>query len=99
MNAWLNQHLLAVRDAARRLIASPLGTLLSLCVIAIALTLPAAGWLLVENVQRTARSAAGIQQISIFMALTPTARRSRRSPPASRPIRRVTGASSRVRRR
>lgn len=69
MNAWLNQHLLAVRDAARRLIASPLGTLLSLCVIAIALTLPAAGWLLVENVQRTARSAAGIQQISIFMAL------------------------------
>ena len=43
MNAWLNQHALALRDAVRRLAASPLGTLLALCVIGIALTLPAAG--------------------------------------------------------
>ncbi len=68
MNAWLNQHALALRDAVRRRAASPLGTLLALCVIGIALTLPAAGWLLIDNVQRAANNAAGIQQISLFMA-------------------------------
>lgn len=69
MNAWLNQHRLAFRDAWRRLFAAPLGTLLSLVVIGIALTLPAAGWLLIDNLQRAASAAAGTQQISVFMAL------------------------------
>ena len=96
MNAWLNQHLLAVRDAVQDASsASPLGTLLALCVIAIALTLPAAGWLLVDNVQRTARSAAGIQQISLFMAPDADRKAVDEISAASRPIRRVTGASSR----
>ncbi|MDQ5946049.1 MAG: cell division transport system permease protein, partial [Pseudomonadota bacterium] len=69
MNAWLNQHLTALRDALRRLAASPLNTVLSLFVIGIALTLPAAGWLFIDNVQRAANSASGVQQISLFLAL------------------------------
>ena len=69
MNAWVNQHLTAVRDALRRLAAAPLNTALSLFVIGIALTLPAAGWLFIDNIQRAANSASGVQQISLFLAL------------------------------
>jgi cell division transport system permease protein len=69
MNAWLNQHLTALRDALRRLAGSPLNTILSLFVIGIALTLPAAGWLLIDNVQHAASNASGVQQISLFMTL------------------------------
>ncbi|MFA7281544.1 MAG: permease-like cell division protein FtsX [Sterolibacterium sp.] len=69
MSAWLNQHLMALRDALRRLAATPLNTALSLFVIGVALTLPAAGWQVIDNVQRIASSASGVQQISLFMAL------------------------------
>lgn len=69
MNTWLNHHLTALRDALRRLAGAPLNTTLSLFVIGIALTLPAAGWLLIDNVQRAANNAAGVQQISLFMTL------------------------------
>lgn len=68
MNAWLNQHLTALRDALRRLAAAPLNSTLSIFVIGIALALPAAGWLAIDNVQRAANNAAGVQQISLFMA-------------------------------
>lgn len=69
MNAWINQHITALRDAFRRLASAPLTTILSLFVIGIALTLPAAGWLLIDNFQRAANSASGVQQISLFMTL------------------------------
>jgi len=69
VNVWLNQHLLALRDATRRLLAAPLSTVLALFVIGVALALPAAGWLLIDNLQRAAGAAAGTQQISVFMAL------------------------------
>jgi cell division transport system permease protein len=69
VSAWLNQHLMALRDALRRLAAAPLNTALSLFVIGIALTLPAAGWQVIDNVQRIANSASGVQQISLFMTL------------------------------
>ncbi|MBW7903473.1 MAG: ABC transporter permease [Rhodocyclaceae bacterium] len=68
MKRWLVQHADALRDALRRIAASPLSTALSLFVIGIALTLPAAGWLLIDNVRLAARSASGVQQISLFMA-------------------------------
>ena len=67
MKLWLNQHADAFRDALRRLAAAPLNTALSLFVIGIALTLPAAGWLVIDNIQQAARNASGVQQISIFM--------------------------------
>lgn len=67
MNAWLNQHLLALRDALRRLAGSPISAVLSLFVIGIALTLPVAGWLAIDSIQRIAAGSAGRHQISVFL--------------------------------
>ncbi|MFZ2855162.1 MAG: permease-like cell division protein FtsX [Rhodocyclaceae bacterium] len=69
MTAWLAQHLAALRDALRRLAASPLNTILSLLVIGIAMTLPAAGWVVLDNLRAVTRSASSVQQISLFMTL------------------------------
>jgi cell division transport system permease protein len=68
MSAWFAQHLAAIRDAFRRLVAAPLNSGLSLLVIGIALTLPTAGWVVIENLREATRGASGIQQISVFMA-------------------------------
>ena len=69
MSTWLAQHLAALRDALRRLAASPLNTILSLLVIGIALTLPTAGWVVLDNLREVTRGASSVQQISIFMTL------------------------------
>lgn len=69
MNAFLAQHAGALRDAIRRLIASPLTTLLSLTVIGTALALPTAGWVILDNLRGLTGSASGAQQISVFMAM------------------------------
>lgn len=69
MNTWLAQHLAALRDALRRLAASPLNTALSLLVIGIALTLPTAGWVVLDNLREVTRGASNVQQISIFLTL------------------------------
>lgn len=69
MSAWIAQHLAALRDALRRLAAAPLNTALSLLVIGIALTLPSAGWIVLENLRAVAGGASNSQQISIFLAL------------------------------
>lgn len=69
MRTWLAQHFAAIRGATRRLVASPLGTLLSLMVIGIALALPCAGWVVLDNMSAIAGSTSGIQQISVFMTL------------------------------
>lgn len=47
----------------------PLNTLLSLLVIGVALTLPTAGWLTIENLRKLTGDTPGVQQISIFLAL------------------------------
>lgn len=67
MNAWLTQHLAALRGALQRLATSPLNTLLSLLVIGIALTLPASGVVLLDNLRQVAEGASGVQQISLFL--------------------------------
>jgi len=67
MNAWFFQHKAALASAFRRLWSTPLNTLLSLLVIGIALTLPAAGYLLLENLRELGNHATGVQQISLFM--------------------------------
>ncbi|MGE5384706.1 MAG: permease-like cell division protein FtsX [Betaproteobacteria bacterium] len=69
MNAWLSQHRVALAGAARRLWRAPLNTLLSLLVIGIALTLPAAGYVLLDSLAKLASSASGTQQISLFLAM------------------------------
>lgn len=73
MNAWLTQHLTAIRNALQRLIGAPLNSLLSLLVIGIALALPATGVVLLDNLRQAAEGASGVQQISLF--LTPEAGR------------------------
>lgn len=69
MNAWLSQHRAALGSALRRLWSTPLNTLLSLLVIGIALTLPGAGYVLLDNLRDLGRNASGVQQISLFMQL------------------------------
>ena len=69
MNAWLTQHRAALASAFISLWATPLNTLLSLLVIGIALTLPAAGYVLLDNLRDLGRNASGVQQISLFMTL------------------------------
>ena len=68
MTSFFAQHLAALRDALRRLVATPLNTLLSLLVIGIALALPSAGWLAIDNLAALTGNASGVQQISIFLA-------------------------------
>jgi cell division transport system permease protein len=67
VNIWIAQHLAALRDALRRLSTSPLNSGLSLLVIGIALTLPTAGWVVIENLRDAARGSSGVQQISVFL--------------------------------
>ncbi|WP_295006305.1 permease-like cell division protein FtsX [uncultured Dechloromonas sp.] len=69
MNAWFSQHRAALGLAFRRLLASPLNTLLSLLVIGIALTLPAFGYVVLDNLRDLGRNATGVQQISLFLSL------------------------------
>ncbi|MCL2829135.1 MAG: permease-like cell division protein FtsX [Betaproteobacteria bacterium] len=66
MKTWLLQHYAAFSGAVRRLCAAPLNSLLSLLVIGIALTLPAGGWVLLENL-RALSNDAHAQQISVFL--------------------------------
>jgi len=67
MNAWFRQHFAAFSRALRRLAAAPLNALLSLLVIGIAMTLPAAGYVFLDNVRNLGANHTGIQQISLFM--------------------------------
>jgi len=69
MKAWFSQHRAAIGSALRRLWSAPLNTLLSLLAIGIALTLPAAGYVLLDNLREMGRNASGAQQISLFMGL------------------------------
>lgn len=67
MNIFFAQHRAALLNALRRLVASPLNTALSLLVIGIALALPSAGWVVLDNLRDITGSASGVQQISLFM--------------------------------
>ena len=67
MKNWLNLHLHAIRVAAGRLLRQPVGTLLSALVVGIALSLPAGGHLVLDNVATLARGVSGSPEISIFL--------------------------------
>ena len=69
MNTYFAMHLNALRDALRRLAASPLNSVLSFLVIGIALALPCAGWVVLDNLRGITGSASGVQQISLFMTI------------------------------
>ncbi len=67
MTNWLYLHVRAFALAVRRLAGQPVGTLLSALVVGIALSLPAAGYLLLDNVASLARGVSGTPEISVFM--------------------------------
>jgi cell division transport system permease protein len=67
MLMWMKSHARAAFQATRRLAAQPLGTLLSALVVGIALSLPAAGFVLLDNVATLARGVSGTPEISLFM--------------------------------
>ncbi|MBR0568275.1 permease-like cell division protein FtsX [Azoarcus sp. L1K30] len=67
MSNWLYLHLRAIAQASGRLARQPLGTLLSALVMGIALSLPAGGYLLLDNVASMARGVSGTPEISVFM--------------------------------
>ncbi|MDQ7989718.1 MAG: permease-like cell division protein FtsX [Candidatus Dactylopiibacterium sp.] len=67
MTHTLFLHQLALRGAFSRLVARPLASLLSALVVAIALSLPALGLVLVDNVGRLARGVSGKPEISVFL--------------------------------
>ena len=90
MNAWLTQHLSALQGAWQRLAASPLNTVLSLLVIGIALTLPAAGVVVLDNLRQAAAGVASTQQISVF--LSPEASRKEATEMESRLRQEVSGS-------
>ena len=69
MSVWLLQHGQALRLALRRLVATPVNTLLSLLAIGIALALPAGGQMLLANALQLARNAAPAPQISLYLDL------------------------------
>jgi len=64
---WLYLHVRAIGQALHRLVAQPLGTLLSALVVGIALSLPGGGYLLLDNVASLARGVSGTPEISIFL--------------------------------
>lgn len=68
MRPWLQHHSSAAFTACQRLLDAPLNTFLALLVIGIALTLPATGFVLLDNVRDLGQRFGSGQQISIFMA-------------------------------
>lgn len=64
---WINVHARAFAHAVARLASQPLGTLLSALVVGIALSLPAAGFVLLDNVATLARGVSGTPEISLFL--------------------------------
>ncbi len=69
MKNWLRQHAFALDAAKTHLQRSPLGFLLNVLVIAIALALPIAGLTLLENVRPRSEQLAVAPEISVFMGL------------------------------
>ena len=72
MTGWLAQHGAALRDAAKRLVTSPLATLLNVVVIGAALSLPAGLYLVLSQLQELSRQLSGDPQVSLFLALDAT---------------------------
>jgi cell division transport system permease protein len=69
VRSWLRDHGRALRDAITRLMASPMASLLSVLVIAIALSLPVGLYLGLSQLQSFSRQLSSAPQISIFLAL------------------------------
>jgi cell division transport system permease protein len=65
---WIYLHLRAFALSLERLAGQPFGTLLTALVMGIALTLPAGGYVLLDNISMLARGVSGKPEISIFLS-------------------------------
>ncbi len=72
MTAWLAQNGRSIAHAVSRLTRSPLGSILNLLVIGIALSLPAGLYVVIDNVRASSRQFGAEPQVSAFMALDAT---------------------------
>lgn len=70
MKGWLSQHTQAFRAALRKLAAQSASSLLNVLVIGIALALPAAGYVLLANLQGVAARFSLEPQLSLFLDST-----------------------------
>lgn len=68
MRTWLRQHWETFALTLRRLARDPVATLLNVMVIGIALALPLAGYMLLQNLDSVAGQVAGRPQLSLFLA-------------------------------
>lgn len=72
MSAWLRVHRLALVDAARRLAAQPLASVLSIAVIALAVALPVLASSFVQSVARATAVLDTDPHVNVFLALDAT---------------------------
>jgi len=68
VSAWLRHHWQTLSLTLRRLAGNPLGTLLNVTVIGVALALPLGGYMLLQNLGGIAQQFAGNPQVSLFLA-------------------------------
>lgn len=69
MTTWLAQHLRCLTATLAKLARAPLGSLLNIIVIGIAVGLPVGLYLAIDNLQASSGKLAAEPQISVFMAL------------------------------
>lgn len=68
MKLWLQQHVASFKATVRRLVRTPVATLLSALAIGASLALPLGAYVLLENLQRVAAHFDGNPQLTIYMA-------------------------------
>jgi cell division transport system permease protein len=67
MSSWREHHAWSAADSLRRLAARPLGSLLTIAVMGLALALPLAFYLLLGNVQQMGRALGQDQAVNVFL--------------------------------
>jgi cell division transport system permease protein len=72
MTAWISEHLLALRAALLRLLRAPLGNLLTLLALGVALSLPVGLLAIIENLQAGAKHISPEPRLSLYMDASAT---------------------------
>jgi cell division transport system permease protein len=67
LKSWVGHHFYSVRTSLRVLRANPLATALTVMVIAVALTLPAMLYLMIDNLEAASKSVRKAPEISLFL--------------------------------
>lgn len=70
MRNWLAQQLRALRETLRRMVASPVASLSSVLVMAVALSVPVLAWVGLGHLQGFSRQLSADPQVSVFLELT-----------------------------